>query len=184
MKYTALLVAAALLWFSHVSAFGQISNITPSRQGIAYAASAKTVTTTYTATAADHTSLANAASAAFTDSCCAAPTAQPSQLRKVRCAAWSTASDQPREGCWATNSASRRVTGGAWWSALTWVLRAMKKSLSAGNARVTKKRIKTGVSAMRSKLRLAAWRALRRKPGARISCRVECPGPGLASSSV
>lgn len=66
MKYTALLLTAALLWFSHVPASGQISNITPSRQGIAYAASAKTVTTTYTATAADHTILANAASAAFT----------------------------------------------------------------------------------------------------------------------
>ena len=66
-----------------------------------------------------------AASAACTDSCSAAPTAQPSQLRKVRCAAWSTASDQPREGWVATKCASNWVTGGAWWSAATWVLRAM-----------------------------------------------------------
>jgi hypothetical protein len=63
---TILLVATALLWASHVPAFGQIANITPGRQGIAYAAASKTVTTTYTATKEDHTLLANATSAAFT----------------------------------------------------------------------------------------------------------------------
>ena len=54
-----------------------------------------------------------------------APTAQPTQLRKVRCASWSTASLQPREGCVATKCASERVTGGASWSAATCVLRAI-----------------------------------------------------------
>lgn len=66
MKLTALLLAAALLWASHVPASGQVANITPGRQGIAYAAASKTVTTTYTAQREDHTILANATSAAFT----------------------------------------------------------------------------------------------------------------------
>ncbi len=66
MKLTALLLAAALLWASHVPASGQVANITPGRQGIAYAAASKTVTTTYTAQRDDHTILANATSAAFT----------------------------------------------------------------------------------------------------------------------
>lgn len=66
MKMTTLLLATALLWISHVAAFGQIANITPGRQGIAYAAASKTVTTTYTAQRDDHTILANATSAAFT----------------------------------------------------------------------------------------------------------------------
>lgn len=66
MKLTAIILATALLWASHVPAFGQVANITPGRQGIAYAASSKTVTTTYTATKEDHTLLASASSAAFT----------------------------------------------------------------------------------------------------------------------
>lgn len=67
MKYATLLLAAALLWFSHVSASGQIANITNSRPGIAYNANARTVTTSaYTAQADDHTLLVNAASAAVT----------------------------------------------------------------------------------------------------------------------
>jgi len=73
-------------------------------------------------------SIATAASAASAASCPAAPTAQPSQLVKVRCASWSTASLQPLEGWVATNFANICVTGGALWSAVTWVLRAMKIS--------------------------------------------------------
>lgn len=64
MKKTALILAAALLW--DIAASGQIANITPSRQGIAYAASAKVVTAAYTATKEDHTILADATVAAFT----------------------------------------------------------------------------------------------------------------------
>lgn len=66
MKTIAILLASALLWASHLPAFGQVTNITPSRQGIAYAASSKTVTGAYTVTKEDHTVLANAAGAAFT----------------------------------------------------------------------------------------------------------------------
>ena len=68
---------------------------------------------------------AMAARVASAASCLAAPTAQPSQLRKVRCASWSTVSLQPREACEATYSARIFVMGGALWSAGTWVLRAM-----------------------------------------------------------
>lgn len=66
MKTIAILLASALLWASHLPSFGQVANITPSRQGIAYAAASRTVTTAYTATKEDHTILANAAGAAFT----------------------------------------------------------------------------------------------------------------------
>lgn len=66
MKYATLLLATALLWFSHVPASGQYPNITATRQGISYAASSKTVTSAYTAVREDHTILANASSAAFT----------------------------------------------------------------------------------------------------------------------
>lgn len=51
---------------SVLPASAQIANITPSRQGIAYAASAKTVTSAYTATKEDHTILVNAAAGAVT----------------------------------------------------------------------------------------------------------------------
>jgi hypothetical protein len=50
---------------------------------------------------------------ASADSCLAAPTAQPTQLRKVRWASCSTASLQPRDGCVATNFARICVMGGA-----------------------------------------------------------------------
>lgn len=67
MKHTAtLLLAAALLWISASPASAQVANLTPGRQGIAYAAAAKTVTTNYTAVTGDHTILANATGAAFT----------------------------------------------------------------------------------------------------------------------
>ena len=71
------------------------------------------------------------ASAASIASCVAAPAAQPAQLRKVRWASCSTASLQPREGWVATKRASACVIGGAWWSAATWVLRAILWSSSA-----------------------------------------------------
>src|SRR5437868_3359203 len=75
------------------------------------------------------------ASAASTDSCLAAPTAQPAQLRKVRCASWSTASLHPRDGCVATNFARICVIGGALGSASTFVLRAIRlKDSSVGVA--------------------------------------------------
>lgn len=66
MKKTALLLATALLWFSHVPASGQIRNVTDSAAGISYNANAKTVLGTYTAGRDDHTILANASAAAFT----------------------------------------------------------------------------------------------------------------------
>jgi hypothetical protein len=66
MKLTSLLLATALLWASHVPAFGQLANVFATRQGISYAASSKTVTAAYTATREDHTILANATSGAFT----------------------------------------------------------------------------------------------------------------------
>src|SRR5664279_1095705 len=66
-----------------------------------------------------------AASAAASVGCCAAPTAQPTQLSRVRCASRSTASLQPRDGWPTANSARMRVTGGAWASAMTTVFCAM-----------------------------------------------------------
>ncbi len=75
---------------------------------------------------------ARRASAASADSCRAAPMAQPTQLRKVRCASCSTASLQPREGWVATNFARIWVTGGAFASAATWVLRAMESLYREG----------------------------------------------------
>jgi hypothetical protein len=65
------------------------------------------------------------ASAACTASCRAAPTAQPTQFRNVRCASCSTAALQPADGWLATKRASKRVMGGALLSAATGVLRAM-----------------------------------------------------------
>jgi hypothetical protein len=53
------------------------------------------------------------------------PTAQPAQLAKVRWAWASTASDQPLEGCEATNSANIWVIAGALASATTVVFRAV-----------------------------------------------------------
>ena len=55
-----------------------------------------------------------------------APTAQPTQLRNVRCASRSTASLQPREGCPVTKRASISVMPGALGSALTVLLCAMR----------------------------------------------------------
>lgn len=67
MKSYALLLAAALLWFSHVPASGQIANIVNSRPGIAYNANARTVTSaSYAVQAEDHTLLVNASAAAST----------------------------------------------------------------------------------------------------------------------
>ena len=62
-----------------------------------------------------------------------APIAQPNQFKKVRCASWSTASDQPLDGWVATNSAKMWVTAGALWSATTVVLVAMKKESEVVN---------------------------------------------------
>jgi hypothetical protein len=66
MKLTSLLLAAALLWASHVPASGQLRNVTDNAAGISYNANSKTVLGTYTAGKDDHTILANASAAAFT----------------------------------------------------------------------------------------------------------------------
>jgi len=65
-----------------------------------------------------------APSAASAEAWRAAPTAQPTQLRNVRCASRSTASLQPCDGCVATNFARIWVTGGACVSAAAGWLRA------------------------------------------------------------
>jgi hypothetical protein len=67
MKLTAILLATALLWASHVPASGQsVSNITQTRQGLASNAAAKTVTTNYLVQTDDHTVLVDATAGAVT----------------------------------------------------------------------------------------------------------------------
>ena len=69
--------------------------------------------------------LCTAARAASTVGWRAAPIAQPSQFRNVRCASRSTAAENLPDGCLATNSARMRVIGGALVSAATFVLCAI-----------------------------------------------------------
>lgn len=66
MKLTAILLATALLWASHVPASGQLRNVTDNAAGISYNANSKTVLGAYTVGKDDHTILANAAAGAFT----------------------------------------------------------------------------------------------------------------------
>ena len=63
----ALLLVMILLFAAHAQAqTGPIANLINSRQGIAYNANARTVSSNYTVQAEDHTVLVNAASAAVT----------------------------------------------------------------------------------------------------------------------
>src|SRR5215470_10348787 len=67
------------------------------------------------------TAVSAASSAAWRE----APIAHPSQFISVRRASRSTAAGYPPTGCVATNSARMRVTGGAFVSAVTFVLFAI-----------------------------------------------------------
>lgn len=64
MKYTAILLATALLWASYVPAYGQLRNVTDNAAGISYNANSKTVLGAYTVGKDDHTVLVNAAAGA------------------------------------------------------------------------------------------------------------------------